>query len=86
MKLRLRDGVFLTETEYGFALLDEDSGRYFNLNATGAEVLRTLLDGGTPARAAEQLTNQYDVDIESAGRDVEELVGQLESANLVQRG
>jgi hypothetical protein len=85
MTLRLRDGVLLAETEYGLALLDEDKGQYWNLNPSGVVVLRTLLDGGTPAQAAEQLTGEYDVDIASAGRDVEELVGHLESANLVQR-
>jgi hypothetical protein len=85
MMLRLRDGVFLAETEYGLALLDEDSGRYWNLNPSGVLVLRTLLEGGTPGRAAEELTSQYDVDIESAGRDVQDLVGELESANLVHR-
>jgi hypothetical protein len=83
--LRLRDGVFLAETEYGLALLDEDSGEYWNLNPSGVLVLRKLLDGGTPAEAATQLTHEYDVDLESAGRDVTELVSELESAKLVER-
>jgi hypothetical protein len=85
MMLRLRDGVLLAETEYGVALLDEDSGKYWNLNPSGVLVLRTLLEGGTAAQAAEQLTGEFDVDIASAGADVEELLGNLQSANLVQR-
>lgn len=84
MTPKLRDGVFLAETEDGMALLDEDSGQYWNLNPTGALVLRRLLDGGTPAQAAEELAKDYDIDIDSAHRDVQELVGGLEAAKLLE--
>ena len=84
MTLKLRDGVSAAETEYGTALLDEDSGQYWNLNPTGVLVLRTLLEGGTPAQAVQELTAQYAVDAETASRDVEDLVGGLHSAGLVE--
>jgi Coenzyme PQQ synthesis protein D (PqqD) len=84
MTMRLRDGVSAAETDYGITLLDEDSGQYWNLNPTGVLVLRTLLDGGTPAQAVQELTAQYKVDAETASRDVEDLVGGLQSAGLVE--
>jgi hypothetical protein len=84
MTLKLRDGVSAAETDYGTALLDEDSGQYWNLNPTGVLVLRTLLEGGTPAQAVQELTAQYAVDAETASRDVEDLVGGLHSAGLVE--
>jgi hypothetical protein len=84
MTLKLRDGVFLAETEYGIALLDEDSGQYWNLNPTGALIVQTLLAGGSPAHAAEELTKQYAVDIDGASQDVQELVGELQSAGLIE--
>ena len=56
MTLKLRNGVSTADTDYGTTLLDEDSGQYWNLNPTGALVLRTLLDGGTPAQAVQELT------------------------------
>jgi Coenzyme PQQ synthesis protein D (PqqD) len=84
MTLKLRDGVSAAETENGITLLDEDSGQYWNLNPTGVVVLRTLLDGGTPAQAVQELTTQYAVDAETASRDVEDLVGGLQSAGLVE--
>jgi Coenzyme PQQ synthesis protein D (PqqD) len=83
MTMELRAGVSTADTDYGIMLLDEDSGQYWNLNPTAAVVLRTLLDGGTPARAAEELTGQYAVDADAASRDVQDLVGQLRSAGLV---
>jgi len=83
MTVKLRDGVSAADTDYGIALLDEDSGRYWNLNPTAALALRTLLDGGTTAQAVQELTEQYAVDRDIAKRDVEDLVGELHSAGLV---
>jgi hypothetical protein len=83
MTLKLRRGVSAADTDYGIALLDEDSGQYWNLNPTGALVLRTLLGGGTPAQAVQALTEEYAVDADTASRDVDDLVGGLLSAGLV---
>ncbi|HEY2957764.1 MAG TPA: lasso peptide biosynthesis PqqD family chaperone [Actinomycetota bacterium] len=84
MTLKLRDGVSAAETDYGITLLDEVSGQYWNLNPTGVLILRTLLDGGTPAQAVQELTAQYAVDAQTANRDVEDLVGGLHAAGLVE--
>ena len=83
MTLKLRDGVSAADTDYGMALLDEDSGQYWNLNPTAALALRTLLDGGTTAQAVQELTQQYAVDADTASQDINNLVGELHSAGLV---
>ena len=85
MTLKLRDGVSTADTDYGIALLDEDSGEYWNLNPTGALVLQTLLEGGTSMEAVQALVERYDVDTDSANRDVQDLLGGLHSAGLVAR-
>jgi Coenzyme PQQ synthesis protein D (PqqD) len=85
MTLKLRDGVSTADTDYGTVLLDEDSGQYWNLNPTAALALRSLLDGGTIDQTVQELTEQYAVDADSAGRDVQELVEGLRSAGLVER-
>jgi hypothetical protein len=82
--LRLRDGVSLAEMEHGLALLDEDSGRYWSLNPTGALVLQRLLGGGTPDQAAEALTKEYEVGAETASQDVHDLLAELRSAGLIE--
>ncbi|KUL36249.1 lasso peptide biosynthesis PqqD family chaperone [Streptomyces regalis] len=84
MTLKLREGVFTTETEYGIALLDEDHDQYWTLNPTAAVVVRTLLDGGGAAEAVRALTAEYAVDADSADQDVRELIGELRSAGLVE--
>jgi hypothetical protein len=83
MTLKLRDGVSTADTDYGIMLLDEDSGQYWNLNPTAALVLRTLLDGGSPQQAVQELTGQFLVDAGTASRDVQGLVDELHSAGLV---
>ena len=83
MTLQLRDGVSAADTEYGMALLDEDSGQYWNLNLTAALALRTLLGGGTTAQAVQELTAEYAVDADTASQDIQGLVGELHSAGLV---
>jgi Coenzyme PQQ synthesis protein D (PqqD) len=83
MTLQLRDGVSAADTDYGMALLDEDSGQYWNLNPTAALAVRTLLDGGTTAQAVQELTQQYAVDADTASQDINNLVGELHSAGLV---
>jgi hypothetical protein len=83
MMLKLRDGVSAADTDYGIALLDEDSAEYWNLNPTGALVLRTLLEGGTSTDAVQALVERYDVDVDAASRDVQDLLGGLHAAGLV---
>ena len=83
MTLKLRDGVSTANTDYGVMLLDEDSCQYWNLNPTAAVVLRTLLDGGSPQQAVQELTSQYSVDAGTASQDVQDLVAELHSAGLV---
>lgn len=84
MTLKLRPGVFDAETEYGIVLLDGESGQYYDLNGTGALVLRTMLGGATEGQAAEALIRDYAVDLDAATRDVRELLADLRSARLIE--
>ncbi|MEU4768807.1 lasso peptide biosynthesis PqqD family chaperone [Actinosynnema sp. NPDC023794] len=83
MPLRIRDGVSTADTEYGTVLLDERTGEYWQLNPTGAEVVRLLMAGRTPAEAVQALTEQFEVDEPQARNDVETLLDSLRSADLV---
>lgn len=83
MTLRLRADVSVTDTDDGLVLLDERAGRYWQLNRTGALVLQTLLDGGTPEDAAEALATQHAVTAERAAADVAALLAHLRAAGLV---
>jgi hypothetical protein len=85
VSITLADGVSLAETDGGAVLLDERSGRYWQLNASGARVLQRLLAGDTPAEAGAAAANGARVPAERAEGDVRTLLEKLRHAGLVGR-
>lgn len=83
MGFQFRSGVSTADTEYGTVLLDERSGHYWQLNPTGALVVRTLLAGGTHGDAVAALVEQFQVEDAQASADVATLLAELRSAGLV---
>jgi len=81
--LTLNRSVVSTETDYGTALLDQRSGRYWTLNPTATVALHVLLDGGDRSHAARALLDRFDVDSATAYADVDRLVEDLHAAGLV---
>lgn len=83
MRLQFRSDVSTADTEYGTVPLDERSGRYWQLNATGALVVRKLIAGGTESEAITALVEEFEVDESQAREDVVTLLAGLRSAGLV---
>jgi hypothetical protein len=70
-------------TDDGVALLDERTGRYWQLNRSGALILDALLDANTHDQIADLLCGRYQVTRDHAATDVETLVTQLAATSLV---
>ncbi|RJL31265.1 lasso peptide biosynthesis PqqD family chaperone [Bailinhaonella thermotolerans] len=83
MSLRLGADVTTAETDYGMVLLDQRSGDYWQLNPTGALVVRRLLAGDPPERAAAALAEEFGVGLGEAAADVRDLLEELRAAGLV---
>ncbi|MGH2770425.1 MAG: lasso peptide biosynthesis PqqD family chaperone [Actinomycetota bacterium] len=83
MSLSLCVDVSTVETDEGMVLLDERAGRYWQLNPTGALILRTLLEGSTPQDVVKTLTERHAVSAERVAADVAVLVESLQTAGLV---
>jgi hypothetical protein len=83
MSLRLCSDVSELETDDGMVLLDERAGRYWQLNRTGAFIVRTLLEGSTPQEIAKTLAQRHGVSVEQVTTDVAVLVERLQTAGLV---
>ncbi|MGW0808624.1 lasso peptide biosynthesis PqqD family chaperone [Nonomuraea sp. NPDC002799] len=83
--MRLNAEVSTADTEYGMILLHERSGRYWQLNETGALIVRTLLDGGSAEQAVRRLTEHYAVGPSQAEQDVQTLVAGLAAAGVTDR-
>jgi hypothetical protein len=83
MTLRFHQDVSTAETQYGTVLLDQRSGEYWELNPTGALVVRTLMADGDEAAAVTALVERFDIDRDRAEQDVTALVRDLRDAGLV---
>ncbi|MGP4019726.1 lasso peptide biosynthesis PqqD family chaperone [Saccharopolyspora sp. 5N708] len=81
--LRLHPDVATTDTDDGIVLLHQRTGRYWQLNTTGAAILRRLLDGQETDQIAADLAERYRLDADRAVRDVRAVVQQLRAAHLV---
>ncbi|QEU90165.1 lasso peptide biosynthesis PqqD family chaperone [Streptomyces kanamyceticus] len=84
MSLTLRPDVCATDTPDGMVLLDEVTGRYWQLNGSAALVLRTLLTGAEPPDAARALRAAHPrLTAERADDDTAAITGALLAARLV---
>ncbi|MEV0324376.1 lasso peptide biosynthesis PqqD family chaperone [Streptomyces sp. NPDC050658] len=85
MSLTLRPDVCATDTaDDGMVLLDEATGRYWQLNRTAALVLRSLLDGREPPDAARALCAAHPrLSAERAAADAASITRSLIEARLV---
>ncbi|WP_406478535.1 lasso peptide biosynthesis PqqD family chaperone [Streptomyces platensis] len=83
MPVRLHPDVVATDTDDGTVLLNERTGRYWQLNATGGQVLRQLLDGHEATRIAAEVADRHRIDPQRAELDVAAVIEQLRTAQLV---
>ncbi|MFC3984794.1 lasso peptide biosynthesis PqqD family chaperone [Streptosporangium jomthongense] len=83
MSLALCPDVTLYDTGQALILLDTRRGRYWQTNATGAEVLRALLGGTTADQLADQLVRRQPVTHRQAADDIAALLDDLRRTGLV---
>jgi hypothetical protein len=66
-------------------LLDLDSGRYFDLDATGSRIWTLLAPGAALTSVLDALEAEYDAPRERLAADLVEIVATLERQGLVAR-
>jgi hypothetical protein len=81
--IKISKSVILTETDDGMVLLDQRIGRYWQLNSTGAVVLRTLDQGGTVQQAITELTTERPEASERIESDVRTFLETLRQAGVI---
>ncbi|MEU6588544.1 lasso peptide biosynthesis PqqD family chaperone [Streptomyces sp. NPDC046881] len=86
MALRLNPDVATTDTDDGVVLLHQRTGRYWQLNSSGAYVLQSLLEGSNVDHIASVLSGRYQIEKDRASRDVVRLAEQLTAARLLETG
>jgi hypothetical protein len=83
MTLTLAKHVSVTETDNGMVLLNQRSGRYWQLNNTAATVMRALLEGRPAEDAVRVLREQHSDPDTRIEADVDNFLQALRTAKLV---
>lgn len=83
MNLQIASHVSVVETPGGTVLLNQRTGRYWQLNDTGALVLRLLRDGGGVDDAVTELTAAHPESADRIAEDVAALVRSLREAQVI---
>jgi PqqD family protein of HPr-rel-A system len=83
MNLRLRADVSTADTDDGLVLLDERSGKYYQLNPNGAVVLRALAEGGSTEDAVRELCERFPGQTNCIAADVAAVIERLRAVGLI---
>jgi len=75
--------VTLSPAEGGAVLLDARKRRYWQLNASGAQIVEYLQEGRSQQDAADALSEESGETVERAAADVAALVETLRSSRLI---
>ncbi|MFJ9674475.1 MULTISPECIES: lasso peptide biosynthesis PqqD family chaperone [Streptomyces] len=84
MLLNLPPDVATVDTEDGMVLLNERTGRYWQLNVNGAQTLRRLLDGWTVEEIASDMAARHQIAPGQARGDITRVIEQLQKARLLE--
>lgn len=83
--LRLRaDAVDWREVDGQVVVLDRAGSVYLAVNAAGAELWPTIVQGGTRQQLVQALLDSFDVDRARAERDVDAFVASLSERGLLE--
>ncbi len=83
MTTSLAKHVTATDTGDGMVLLNERSGRYWQINGTGAIILGCILDGGNAELAVATLRERYPHAADQIPVDIQNLLNTLRTHKLV---
>ena len=78
-----RSSFVVREIDGELLVLDLRKNVIHQLNATASLIWRGLRDGSSPASLQDELLNRFDVDAETALRDIDKMVRLLQSLGLL---
>ena len=87
--MKIKDGYILREVPgYSVVVPVGEAAQNFNgminLNESGAMLWRALENGATEEGLTELLLSEYDIDRAAAAADVNEFIGKMKSADLLE--
>jgi hypothetical protein len=83
MRVEISDGVTWRDLGGDVVILNVDTGVYFGLDGSGAQIWRELAKHGSVEKTIESLQQQFDAESDELRRDVDDLVNQFVQKRLV---
>ncbi|WP_439033263.1 PqqD family peptide modification chaperone [Gordonia terrae] len=80
----LSSSVVVTHTEYGAAILNADTGLYFTVNDTAADILKLVSENVPSADLPRRIVDLYDVTLDEAERGTKNIVDELVSNGVIE--
>lgn len=86
--MKIKDGFIIREVAGSFIVVAVGSAAknfngIINLNETGAFLWKILESGATKEELLAKMTEEYDVDEETARKDIDAFINKLQEAKLV---
>ena len=75
-----------TEVEGESVILNFDDGVYYGLDQVGGRVWTMLQSPVTPVEIRDRIVSEYEVEPDQCAADLEELLGELHAAGLIEVG
>lgn len=86
--MKIKDGYILREVADSYIVMNLGGELAFNgmitLNETGAFIWRLINEGFGKNEIAEKLTEEYEIDIQTASSDVEAFIQKMAEADILE--
>jgi len=82
--LKISDAIRSTSTEDGAVLLDIQQGQILGLNKMGSKIFEMLQGGLDQDQIADEISQDYGVDVDYARTDVVDFMRMLQEHNVLQ--
>ncbi len=84
--LRTRDNIFVINEEGYYIAFDPEKGDKWELNDTGALIMRNLVLGASLEEIKDKILEEYDIDPENAEKTLQDFIEFLTKEGIVLEG
>ena len=81
--LRTRENIFLMNEEGKYIAFDPEEGDEWEVNETGALIVKGLIDGASLEEIKKKITSEYNIDEESAEEALNAYTEELKKAGII---
>jgi hypothetical protein len=81
--LKTRENIFLINAEEKYIVFDPEEGDKWELNDTGALIVKNLMKGASLEEIKNKILEEYEIDPKSAEKVLQEYVEQLKKVGVI---